>query len=36
VSRRALYRRLERLGLESTIIRRRDLADIDSTLGREV
>jgi DNA-binding NtrC family response regulator len=35
VSRRALYRRLERLGLESTIIRRRDLADIDSNLGRE-
>ena len=28
VSRRALYRRLERLGLESTIIRRRDLAEI--------
>jgi transcriptional regulator with GAF, ATPase, and Fis domain len=33
VSRRALYRRLERLGLESTIIRRRDLADVDSDLG---
>ncbi len=36
VSRRALYRRLERLGLESTIIRRRDLAEIDGELGREL
>jgi DNA-binding NtrC family response regulator len=32
VSRRALYRRLERLGLESTIIRRRDLPDFDREL----
>jgi DNA-binding NtrC family response regulator len=36
VSRRALYRRLERLGLESTIIRRRDLADIDHNLGSPI
>jgi two-component system response regulator AtoC len=33
VSRRALYRRLERLGLEGTIIRRRDLGDADGALG---
>jgi len=33
VSRRALYRRLERLGLDSTIIRRRDLGDIPGDLG---
>jgi DNA-binding NtrC family response regulator len=33
VSRRALYRRLERLGLESTIIRRRDLVNVESDFG---
>jgi DNA-binding NtrC family response regulator len=33
VSRRALYRRLERLGLESTIIRRRDLGGNGDGLG---